>query len=194
MSGHFQPLKSSRVLRKIKEITKPTGEPVIINRNPRNLERLRIALKPNGYFLEKPGRSFWHKLELTVSGRYATAEVRHFQNGPVIGASTSEWAIKKHLYKTCDTPAFVNLARVFAMRCLQSGITEMACNIDAVPGGKIDKFLRTLEENGLKLQEPERYVAPLPWDAVRHEKPWEVVEDVLQSEQQPKKNVSNKKE
>lgn len=32
-----------------------------INRNPRNLERLRIARKPDGYHLEKPGRKFWHK-------------------------------------------------------------------------------------------------------------------------------------
>lgn len=34
---------------------------VFINRNPRNLERMRIARKPNGYHLEKPGRQFWHK-------------------------------------------------------------------------------------------------------------------------------------
>lgn len=33
----------------------------IVNRNPRNLERLRIARKPSGYHLEKPGRSYWHK-------------------------------------------------------------------------------------------------------------------------------------
>jgi len=31
------------------------------NRNPRNLERLRIARKPTGYHLEAPGREFWHK-------------------------------------------------------------------------------------------------------------------------------------
>lgn len=33
----------------------------IVNRNPRNLERLRIARKPVGYKLEKPGHSYWHK-------------------------------------------------------------------------------------------------------------------------------------
>lgn len=33
----------------------------IRNRNPRNLERLRIARKPVGYSLEKPGFSYWHK-------------------------------------------------------------------------------------------------------------------------------------
>lgn len=36
-------------------------EPVFTNRNPRNLERLRIAYKPDGYYVDKPGRSFWHK-------------------------------------------------------------------------------------------------------------------------------------
>lgn len=33
----------------------------IINRNPRNLEHLRIARKFDGYFLEKPGLSYWHR-------------------------------------------------------------------------------------------------------------------------------------
>jgi hypothetical protein len=35
--------------------------PKFYNRNPRNLERLRIAYKPTGYHLEAPGREFWHK-------------------------------------------------------------------------------------------------------------------------------------
>jgi len=33
----------------------------VYNRNPRNLEKLRIAYKPAGYHLERPGREFWHK-------------------------------------------------------------------------------------------------------------------------------------
>nr|CAD7457578.1 unnamed protein product [Timema tahoe] len=35
--------------------------PSFFNKNPRNLERLRIAYKCEGYSLEKPGRNFWHK-------------------------------------------------------------------------------------------------------------------------------------
>lgn len=31
------------------------------NRNPRNLEMLRIAYKNEGYHLEAPGKSFWIK-------------------------------------------------------------------------------------------------------------------------------------
>lgn len=175
MSKQFRPLTSARVFHKIKELTVPQdGQTYMINRNPRNLERLHIAYKPSGYHLEKPGRSFWYKLELNVSGRYITAGVRHFQNGPVVTASTSEWAIKKHLFKTKDTAAFINLARVLAARCLQSGITEMACNIEAVPNGKLDKFLNTVRENGVTLTEHDRFKAALPWDVNRPEKPWEV--------------------
>lgn len=52
----------ARVLTKLKELTKVCdASKYLINRNPRNLERLRIAYKPSGYHLEKPGRSFWHK-------------------------------------------------------------------------------------------------------------------------------------
>lgn len=35
--------------------------PILTNRNPRNLEKLRIGYKPDGYHLENTGRSFWHK-------------------------------------------------------------------------------------------------------------------------------------
>lgn len=178
MSGHFKPPTSAHVLRKLKKISLPKDDAVyMINRNPRNLEKLRIGYKPDGYHLEKPGRSFWHKLEVNVSGRYVNAEIKHYQNGPVISASTSEWAIKKQLFKTKDTAAFVNLARVLAHRCQQSGITEMLCSIEAVPGGKLDKFLKTVEENGVTLKEAPRYFAPKPWDATREEKPWEVLEE-----------------
>ena len=38
--------------------------PEFYNRNPRNLERLRIAYKPSGYHLEAPGREFWHKYKI----------------------------------------------------------------------------------------------------------------------------------
>lgn len=178
MSGHFRPPTSAHVLRKLKQLSVPDPDAIYMNnRNPRNLEKLRIGYKPDGYHLEKPGRSYWHKLEVNVSGRYVTAEVKHFQNGPVIAASTSEWAIKKQLFKTKDTTAFINLARVFAHRCQQSGITEMLCNIDAVPGGKLEKFLKTVEESGISLKEAPRYVHPKAWDADRPEKPWSILEE-----------------
>lgn len=55
----------ARILAKVKQLTKiETGVKYMINRNPRNLERLRIAYKPGGYHLENPGRSFWHKYDV----------------------------------------------------------------------------------------------------------------------------------
>ena len=55
---------SARILTKLGELNKITeGVKYTVNRNPRNLEKLRIAYKPSGYHLEEPGRSFWHKYD-----------------------------------------------------------------------------------------------------------------------------------
>lgn len=43
-----------------------TVSTAFVNRNPRNLERIRIARKPDGYHLDKPGRKFWHKFVFNV--------------------------------------------------------------------------------------------------------------------------------
>lgn len=54
--------KNSQILNKIKKTVAPVeGQTYLTNRNPRNLEFLRIANKPLGYRLDKPGRSFWNK-------------------------------------------------------------------------------------------------------------------------------------
>lgn len=56
------PTPPSRILSKVRDLSKlDTTAKYMVNRNPRNLERLRIAYKPNGYHLERPGRCFWHK-------------------------------------------------------------------------------------------------------------------------------------
>lgn len=52
------------------------------------------------------------RLVLNISGRHVTASINHFENGEVLRASTSEWCVKKHLYRTKDTSAFINLGRV----------------------------------------------------------------------------------
>lgn len=116
------------------------------------------------------------RLEVSASGRYVTAKIVHFEAGTVLQASTAEWAIKKQLFKTNDTSAYVNLARVLAQRCLESGLTEVASTIQPPADGKLDKFIRTLEEGGVCLQEPPRYVPHQPLNMKREEKPWEVIE------------------
>ncbi|XP_070506906.1 large ribosomal subunit protein uL18m [Chironomus tepperi] len=147
---------NKQIIKRIQNTVKPEeGAKFITNRNPRNLEFLRIAEKPKGYFLDTPFSKpayFWHKLVVTPSAKYVTAELIHHQNGVVLEASTKEWAIKKQLFKTSDTSAYINLARVFANRCLECGITEMTTK--PLEGPKIEKFMSILRENGLVLTEP----------------------------------------
>ncbi|XP_069702473.1 large ribosomal subunit protein uL18m [Periplaneta americana] len=146
------------------------------NRNPRNLERLRIARKPSGYHLEAPGREFWHKLILDRSTRHVTAKIVHNTGFDVVTASTKEWAIKKFLYSTSDVSAYSNLGRVLAQRCLESGIMEFYCDLKPHPGGKVEAFLTSLENGGVTLSEPKRFHPHRPWHLDRPEKPWEVAE------------------
>ncbi|XP_031329970.1 39S ribosomal protein L18, mitochondrial [Photinus pyralis] len=151
--------------------------PIFTNRNPRSLEYLRIANKPDGYYVDKPGRSYWHKLQLTQTGRHVTASLVHHINGPVLVASTKEWAIKKQLYKTTDSSAYMNVARVFAQRCLESGLIEFMCDLESEHNNsKIAKFLNVLQDFGLKLSEPEQYKTILPWTRERPPKPWDITE------------------
>lgn len=35
--------------------------PIITNRNPRNLEKMRLARKPDGFWFEKGTIKYWHK-------------------------------------------------------------------------------------------------------------------------------------
>ncbi|KAF7269481.1 mitochondrial ribosomal protein L18 [Rhynchophorus ferrugineus] len=150
---------------------------IFINRNPRNLEKLRIGYKPDGYHVDKPGKNYWHNLKLNISNQYITATINHFENGVVLKASTSEWCVKKQLYKTKDTSAFINLGRVLGYRCLQAGLTEISFDKDSVKqNGKVALFLKELEEAGIHLKEPRQYKPTYPWDQHRPEKPWEVTE------------------
>lgn len=112
-----------------------------------------------------------------MTNRTVSAQVVHFLNGPVVEAKSSEWALRKQLYSIKDTCAYINLGRVFSQRCLESGITEMYCDINPVKGGKVQKFLDEVSKGGVRLEEPELYKKPNPWDKDRYEKPWEVLEE-----------------
>lgn len=55
-------LKSSTVRSLLADCAKPVDNVTYMqNRNPRNLEMMRIGYRPDGYHLEMPGKSFWHK-------------------------------------------------------------------------------------------------------------------------------------
>lgn len=114
---------------------------------------------------------------LTQSTRYVTASIVHYENGEVVKASTKEWALKEQLYKTNDTSAYVNLGRVLAQRCLESGLLEVQSFIElSHEEGKVALFLKALQDGGVVLKEPEQFKGYTPWDNVRPEKPWEVTE------------------
>lgn len=134
---------SSGVLKKLLNAAKPDPDGLFMhNRNPRNLEMMKIAYKPYGYHLERPGRCFWHKwvnasvhLNLFTSncGQFlpshilflvhrlilnktnkagVTAQVLHYKNGVVLEASTNEWSLRRQLYRSYDTAAYINLGKV----------------------------------------------------------------------------------
>ncbi|XP_046661517.1 39S ribosomal protein L18, mitochondrial-like [Homalodisca vitripennis] len=157
-------------------VAKDTAATFYYNRNPRNLEKLRIALKPQGFHLDKPGKSYWNKLVLKYnrSARSVTGEVVHNSGHVAVSASTNEWALCKQFIQTNDTSAHVNLARVLAQRCLETGISEVACFIERKSDTKVDAFLTEMEKEGISLSEPEQYEHPKPSDPFRPEKPWEV--------------------
>ncbi|KAJ8680872.1 hypothetical protein QAD02_016659 [Eretmocerus hayati] len=146
------------------------------NRNPRNLELMRIAKKPAGYHLEKPGKDHWNRLVINRTKRHVFAEIHHFKHGPVITATTEEWALKKQLYKSCDVAAYKNVGRLLAQRALESGITAVYCDIDPSASQKKTALLDALKENGLELTEPPQYRHANPWDSFRDVKPWTVQE------------------
>ncbi|XP_043260227.1 39S ribosomal protein L18, mitochondrial [Colletes gigas] len=148
----------------------------IRNRNPRNLERLRIAWKPIGYTLEKPGFAFWHKLNVHTSQRYVSAEIEHYKNGPVIIVSSQELGIKSQLYRTKDVSTYVCVGRVLAQRCLECGITEIYVPEYSITSTKMKLLIEELEKNEICLQEPKRYNH---WNKSyfhREDKPWESFE------------------
>jgi large subunit ribosomal protein L18 len=59
--------KNKQILRRIQETIMPKeSEQYIVNRNPRNLESLRIAHKNKGYELDQrysKNAGFWHKYD-----------------------------------------------------------------------------------------------------------------------------------
>lgn len=126
-----------------------------INRNPRNLEQMLLEIKPNGYPIDAPDVVYWNKLFFEKSSKHTSVKVVHNSGRTVISASTKEWAIRKHLKSTIDNNAVINIARVLAHRCLQSGILFVHREFTAtelnIP--KVNLLLKTLEEEGLKTEE-----------------------------------------
>lgn len=197
----------------------------IKNRNPRNLEFMRIARKPDGYHLEKPGHMYWNKyveicflvsyinfqilimlfivlrLFVKLTAKHIEASINHFKHGPFITVSTHEWALKKQLYRyesstvhahicllllgiltrniilrSHGVAAFTNVGRVLAVRCLESGINAVCCDLDTEHSQRYAALLDAMKEGGVSLEEPPMYVHYNAWDKDRMVKPWTIEE------------------
>lgn len=72
-------------------------------------------------------------------------------------------------------PIIIFYLQVLAQRCLEAGILEVECQLDATPNGKLEKFLQILQSNGVALKESERYIHRHPHEMTRMEKPWEAI-------------------
>ncbi|KAG7275745.1 hypothetical protein CRUP_009848 [Coryphaenoides rupestris] len=133
--------------------------PTFVNRNPRNLEQMALAVKDRGWRTTWPHREYYHRLVLTRSNHHVTAEVFHSDSpSPVVSCSTKEWAVKRELYSTRSVAACQAVGEVLAQRCHQAGVTHMVFH--AIPwqfrSSSVQSFWTALKDGGLTLSEPRR--------------------------------------
>ena len=89
-----------------------TVSPTFRNRNPMNLEKMRIAPKPEGFEGDLGKRNFWNGLNLSISANHTSASVTHWTGRKVCSASTKEWPIQKFLYSNSDLAAVKIVGKV----------------------------------------------------------------------------------
>jgi len=140
--------------------------PKIENRNPRNLEKMALALKQKGFKLDSPTEHYYHKLILEKGTPHTTAYIQHCSGEIVLSASTKEWAIRKYLYSGNDVSAAKNIGKIIAQRCLESGILHVhaSFNQEEQISESVTEFLKEVEKGGLSLEEPMRIYPLRPWD------------------------------
>lgn len=148
----------------------------VLNRNPRNLERLRVEYKNEGWELEKIKNTYWHKLVVNESSKGVTATVVHKNGDCVLSAGSNEWCIRKFLYNPTDKAAYTNVGKIFARRCLESGLTEMVHYHEPTPGGKLELLMKEIKAGGVTLSEPPRLEYENQFTKEKPERPWDVHE------------------
>ncbi|XP_059201844.1 39S ribosomal protein L18, mitochondrial [Centropristis striata] len=133
--------------------------PTFVNRNPRNLEQMALAVKERGWKTTWPRREFYHRLEINRSQHHVTAQVFSSSSpDPVLTCSTKEWGIKKELASTNCVAACQAVGEVLAQRCHQAGITRMVYR--DIPwtyrSDAVQAFRSAMKEGGIRLSEPRR--------------------------------------
>lgn len=133
--------------------------PTFVNRNPRNLEQMALAVKDRGWKTTWPHQQYYHRLEFSRTQHHVTAQVFSSSSPvPVLTCSTTEWAIKKELASTRCVTACQAVGEVLAQRCQQAGITRMVYR--AIPwtyrSDAVQAFRAAMKEGGITLSEPRR--------------------------------------
>uniref|UniRef100_A0A1A8F5N5 Large ribosomal subunit protein uL18m n=1 Tax=Nothobranchius korthausae TaxID=1143690 RepID=A0A1A8F5N5_9TELE len=133
--------------------------PTFVNRNPRNLEQMALAVKDRGWKTTWPHQQFYHRLMFSRSQHHVTAEVFSRSSPiPVLCCSTKEWALKKELPSTSCVAACQAVGEVLAHRCQQAGITRMVYK--AIPwtfrSDGVQAFRNAMKQGGIILSEPRR--------------------------------------
>ncbi|XP_061786332.1 large ribosomal subunit protein uL18m isoform X2 [Nerophis lumbriciformis] len=133
--------------------------PNFVNRNPRNLELMCLAVKDRGWKTTWPHREFHHRLVFSRSIRYVTVEVFSCSSlVPVLSCSTKEWALKEDLASANCVAACQAVGEVLARRCKQAGITRMV--FEAIPwtyrSDAVQSFRAAMKEGGVVFSEPRR--------------------------------------
>jgi len=143
----------------------PEVLPYVTNRNPRNLEMLRIERKTRGFAMDKRNDSWWNKLLFEVTNSHTTGSVVHHTAGIIVSASSKEWCIRKHLYSGRDVSAAINIGRVLAHRCLLAGIDNLCVEFTQEERQleKIGLFLNALESGGVEVSELPEFGSPGHW-------------------------------
>ncbi|XP_066506037.1 39S ribosomal protein L18, mitochondrial [Hoplias malabaricus] len=130
-----------------------------VNRNPRNLEQLALAVKDRGWATLWPSKHYYHRLVFRRSQHHVYAEVfSHESSVPVLTCSTQEWAVKKELYSTHSVSACRAVGEILAQRCNEAGITHMVYK--EIPWSfrteAVQTFWTAMKEGGVVLNEPRR--------------------------------------
>ncbi|XP_054890058.1 39S ribosomal protein L18, mitochondrial [Poeciliopsis prolifica] len=133
--------------------------PTFVNRNPRNLEQMALAVKDRGWKTTWPHQEFYHRLMFSRSQHHVTAEVFSCTSPvPVLTCSTKEWAVKKELASTNCVAACQAVGEVLAHRCQQAGIMRMVYR--AIPwtyrSEGVQAFRAAMKQGGVILSEPRR--------------------------------------
>ena len=167
-------------------------ELVYTNKNPRHLELMGFN-KPCGFPTLYDYRNFYNKLNLEITNRHTNAFVENINGEILCYASTCEPYVRAQLHNTTDVMAVVNIARILAERCKESGIVRVLwrTKLDRTTE-KIREFEGILINNGIILSEPAAKVLQGPSQTLPPPRPKRVYPNPLNNSEKRKGTIYRK--